>query len=121
MNDKAIFAAAFVEAALWADTPEDYEGNGSTIGLASDDAQAMRDFAGKFYDDNREAIEAYPEGLHQAGSDLWFTTAGHGVGYWEQSDDASQALDKAARAALPYNEGLYEGDDGLLYWLYRAA
>ena len=96
MNDKAIFSAAFVEAALWADTPEDY-------------------------DDNREAIESYTEGLHQAAYDLWFTTAGHGVGYWEQSDDASKVLDKAARAALPYNEGLCEGDDGLLYWLYRVA
>ena len=115
-NDRLTFASAFVEAALFADTPEGYEGNRLQIGLASDAAQAMRDTAGAFFDAYADDIRAYPEGVAQAGHDLWFTSAGHGVGYWENDDPVSKRLDAAAREALPHNEGLYEGDDGLLYW-----
>ena len=114
-DDATIFAAAFIEAALFADTPEDYEGDGLHIGLASEDAERMRDFARRFFWANVDDIYAYPEGIVQAGHDLWFTTVGHGVGYWEQSDPASRRLDEAAKAL--HNEGiLYAGDDGLLHW-----
>lgn len=115
MNDANIFAAAFIEAALWADTPEGYEGDGLRIGLASSEAERMRAFADSFFAANAEDILAYPEGVEQAGHDLWFTTAGHGVGYWEQSDPASKRLDEAAKAVF-HGGTLYEGDDGLLYW-----
>lgn len=115
MNDANIFAAAFIEAALWADTPEGYEGDGLRIGLASGEAERMRAFADSFFAANAEDILAYPEGVEQAGHDLWFTTAGHGVGYWEQSDPASKRLDEAAKAVF-HGGTLYEGDDGLLYW-----
>jgi hypothetical protein len=116
MNDAQIFAAAFVEAALFADTPEYYEGKDGRIGLSSDSAEKMRDFARAFYRANEPDIAAYPEGLTQAGHDLWFTTAGHGVGYWEHTDAASTRLDAAAKA-LRHEGTLYEGDDGLLYWI----
>lgn len=46
MTDKEIFAEAFLEAAVWADAPEDYEGEG----LASDCEVALREFAGTFFD-----------------------------------------------------------------------
>ena len=113
--DARIFATAFVEAALFADTPEGYEGDGLRIGLASEEAKRMRDFAGRFFWANVDDVYAYPEGIEQAGHDLWFTTAGHGVGYWEQSDPASRRLDEAAKAVF-HGGTLYEGDDGLLYW-----
>jgi hypothetical protein len=115
MTNKEIFQSAFVEAALWADTPEGYEGNSTRIGLASESAQEMRDIAGAFYDANESLIVVYPQGLTQAGYDLYFTIAGHGVGYWENNDEISQALDKAAK---PYrhDKSLIEDDDGLLYW-----
>jgi len=115
MNDAQLFAAAFVEAALFADTPEGYEGKDGRIGLASDSAEDMREFAQAFYHANEADIAAYPEGVTQAGHDLWFTINGHGVGYWENSDDASKRLDAAAKA-LRREGGLYEGDDGFLYW-----
>jgi hypothetical protein len=110
-----IFAAAFVEAAVFADTPEGYEGKDGRIGLASEDAEQMREFARTFYRANEADIIAYPEGITQAGHDLWFTINGHGVGYWENSDPVSVRLDAAAKA-LRRDGGLYEGDDGLLYW-----
>ena len=115
MNDANIFAAAFVEAALWADTPEGYEGDGLRIGLASGEAERMRAFAESFFAANADDVYAYPEGIMQAGHDLWFTTAGHGVGYWEHNDTASKRLNEAA-AKLRHDGTLYEGDDGLLYW-----
>jgi len=115
MDNANLFAAAFIEAALWADTPEDYEGDGLRIGLASSEAERMRAFATQFFHDNTDDVLAYPEGLTQAGHDLWFTTAGHGVGYWEHKDAASIRLDAAA-SKLRHDGTLYEGDDGLLYW-----
>lgn len=115
MNDADIFATAFIEAALFADTPEEYKGKDGRIGLASADAEQMREFAQAFYRANEADVAAYPEGITQAGYDLWFTTNGHGVGYWENSDGASKRLDAAAKA-LRREGGLYEGDDGLLYW-----
>jgi hypothetical protein len=105
------FATAFVEAALWADTPEDYQGPG----LSSESLKAMRAFAIRFYIANCGDVQAYPEGITQAGHDLWFTLCGHGVGYWENRDDCSQRLDDAV-SALRRSEGLYEGDDSLLHW-----
>lgn len=119
MNAQETFASAFIDAALFADTPDDYQGNGKRIGLATESANAMRAFASAFYESNQDHVDAYPDGITQAGHDLWFTTAGHGCGYWEQRDEASVALDQACRIALPYNGGLYEGDDGLLYWEAR--
>jgi hypothetical protein len=115
MTDEQLFATAFIEAALFADAPEGYEGKDGRIGLASDSAKTMRDFAQSFYHANEADIAAYPKGLTQAGHDLWFTINGHGVGYWENFDDVSKRLDAAA-TALQREGGLYEGDDGLLYW-----
>jgi hypothetical protein len=115
MNRETYFAAAFIEAALFADTPEGYQGKDGRIGLASGDKEQMREFARAFYRDNEADVAAYPEGITQAGHDLWFTINGHGVGYWENSDGASKRLDAAAKA-LRREGGLYEGDDGLLYW-----
>lgn len=112
-NDRTMFAKAFIEAALWADTPED----ATATTLHIDSLAGMENFAGAFYDCNRQHIEAYPGGLVQAGHDLWFTTNGHGVGYWENSDEASQALDEACKAfGHRYSDGLEQGDDGFLHW-----
>lgn len=120
MDNATTFASAFVEAALWADTPDDYTGNGLAIGLASSEAERMRNFAYAFYSDNRGDCDSYPEGITQCGHDLWFTINGHGVGFWENKDDVSARLDSACQKACPYSEGLMEGDDGLLYWIGGA-
>ena len=104
----SIFEDSFIEAALWADTPEEAPG----AGLSPESEAAMRAYAAAFYDANAAMIEAYPEGEAQAGHDLWFNIAGHGCGYWEGSDAASVALDAAAQNR---DVSLYLGDDGQLY------
>lgn len=117
MTDRETFASAFIEAALFADLPEE---SPDAI-LSSETDLAMRNFARRFYDANADDCETYGQGLVQAGHDLWFSIAGHGCGYWEQSDQVSERLEAAAKLALPYNEGLYAGDDGLLYWMAGEA
>lgn len=58
---------------------------------------------------------------HHAGYDLWLTSRGHGVGYWETDrkemygKENAQALDKAAKSFG--EKTIYIGDDGLLYFL----
>lgn len=115
MTTQDLFAAHFVEAALFADTPEGYEGRNGAIGLASESAARMRAFAAAFYAAHQDDIEDYCEGLAGAAHDFWYTLLGHGCGYWEHDDEVSRRLDAAAKA-LRASGGLYEGDDGFLYW-----
>lgn len=105
------FASAFVEAVVFTDAPEMYAGDG----FAASDEAALRKAAGAFFEANEADVLTYPEGVIQAGHDLWFTVAGHGVGYWENDDDVSRRLDVAAEA-LGLSGDVYEGDDGRLYW-----
>lgn len=105
------FSAAFVEAALWADTPEEYDGPG----LATDAKNILVDFAEQFYYNNEIDVESYPQGIEQAGHDLWFTIRGHGVGYWENDDYASQRLNFAAKNLTDKLDDIYVGDDNFLY------
>jgi glutamine cyclotransferase len=109
MNNKLAFIIGYIDAALFADTPEEYEGDG----LSEESHAALVTEAAAFYDENLEDIEMYSEGVTQAGHDLWYTRNGHGVGYWEVEGAAANRLNEAA-----YELGgcdLYEGDDGLLY------
>ena len=111
MTDKPFFVAGFVEAAVFTAPEESLE---AMISGASRDA--LERFAGSFYDANEAAISEYSEGVVQAGRDLWFTLGGHGVGYWENAGEpAADALDAAAKPNR-HDDGLYEGDDGLLHW-----
>jgi len=111
MTASDLFAAHFVEAALFADTPEEYEGEG----LSEESDARLRAFATAFYAAHQDDIDAYCEGVDGAAHDLWYTLLDHGCGYWEQDDDISKRLDAAAKA-LATVCGLYEGDDGLLHW-----
>jgi hypothetical protein len=55
--------------------------------------------------------------VEAAGSDLYMTRVGHGVGFWDSTCWASpegDLLDKAAKA-MGHFEGAYLGDDGKVY------
>ena len=108
---KDTFIAAYIEAAAWADTPEENPG----ADFSPEAINRLHADAGDFYDAHTADCEAYPEGIVQAGHDLWFTTCGHGVGYWENDDPVSQRLDAAAKASPMRHQEIYAGDDGLLY------
>lgn len=106
---KEVFIAAYIEAAVWADTPEENAG----VQLSSEAINRLHADAGDFYDAHRVDCEEYIEGVDQAGRDFWFTRRGHGCGYWENTGTTSQRLDAAAKAVGDCE--LYVGDDGLLY------
>ncbi len=103
------FINAYIEAAEFADWPED----GAGASWAPDALTRMTKAAESFYAAHASAIEDYPEGVEQAGHDLWFTRNGHGVGYWENDGPAAEELDAAARA-LPTVD-LYVGDNGQVH------
>ena len=107
---KETFFLAYLETAFFADMPE-----GAAPNAVMDDESLadMRETANAFYDANQEDIESYCEGLEQAGHDLWFTQQGHGCGYWEQDDDVSKRLYKAAK--LIPERWLGVADDGSLF------
>lgn len=115
-----LFSDGYIEAALWAERPDGDEGEAwDCATLAPQTHEALLSDAVNFWNANRDAIADYPDGEAQAGRDFWFTRRGHGVGYWEHADSASQALDKAAQAAGDCE--LYVGDDGLIYMFGREG
>lgn len=58
--------------------------------LHSDSLKAIRAFCEAFQRDNAELLaQAYRQGDYdetQAGRDLWFTSQGHGAGYWDRKE-----------------------------------
>lgn len=110
MTDKETFIRAYIEAAIFADSPESAP-PGSEFDLES--IADMRDTASNFYDAHTNDIESYCEGLEQAGHDLWYTHQHHGCGYWENDDEVSKRLDKAAKLLPERYVDL--SDDGQLY------
>lgn len=108
------FIAAYIEAALFADTPEDAP-EGATLNAGSKLKLELR--AGEFYDRNESAITMYANSGHgsNAGHDLWFTQNGHGCGYWEHDTYSSaRALDAATKEQTTPVD-IYVGDNGELY------
>lgn len=114
-SERYYFVEAYIEAALWADSPRDDDDQTIDADLAFDTRLEMQREAGDFYDANTADILAYAQGVTQAGHDLWFTRVGHGVGYWEEKGEAAERLDKAAKALGSVE--LWIGDDG---WIYQA-
>ena len=107
------FIAAYIEAALFADTPDEAP-SGSELSQSSKLKLELR--AGEFYDANESAIFMYANSSHgsNSGHDLWYTQNGHGCGYWEHDTFSSaRALDTAAREMGQID--IYLGDDGELH------
>lgn len=107
---RARFAAAYIEAAVFADWPEEAPG----APLSEELRLALTNDAEAFYDAHSADIDAYERDTgSDAGHDLWFTANGHGVGYWEHRSPEAVRLDAAAR--LSPARDLYVGDDGQVY------
>lgn len=107
------FIAAYIEAALFADTPEDAP-VGAELAPASRLKLELR--AGEFYDKHTADIIAYDfETAANAGHDLWYTQNGHGCGYWEENErPCAHNLDCAVKDETQVVD-LYIGDDGMIY------
>lgn len=103
------FTKAYIECALWADSPEDdpYEETELapvTLSHIERDCAAFQAKAGGLIDDDR-----------QAGHDFWLTRQGHGAGFWDGdwSEPAATTLSDLAHSFGPFE--LYRGDDGVVY------
>jgi hypothetical protein len=110
--DKETFIAAYIEAAYYADTPEDAPAG------AMFDAESLADIrqtSGDFYDTNQSDIRKYCEMGGQAGHDLWFTQQGHGCGYWEHDDAVSVRLYEAVKSQGVLERYIGVTDGGSLY------
>lgn len=124
------FTTAYLVAALWSTTDNSDEDGGQSLDLNYDlcdiAPEAMKsaiESCAQFQEEHKEllakAYELYTprdgsDGPTLAGHDLWLTSAGHGVGYWDRGLGAvGEALTDAARK---FGErDIYVGDDGLIY------
>lgn len=75
----------------------------------------MRELAGAscraFYAANAADLAEYP--AREAGHDLWYTSNGHGVGFWEADHCAEPEGERLSRAAKRVPErSVFVGDNG---------
>lgn len=111
MTDRNRFAADYIEAALFADTPEEAPG----AQLSAEAEETLRAQAFAFYDAHSAEIETYEaETDSNASHDLWYTARSHGCGYWEHDTEAARGLDHAAKIMGGATD-IYLGDDGELH------
>lgn len=120
------FLDAFIEAALWSSTYEHEDCQACIEGqcnpscddgeyeLSENSLVKLMMMAIPFYEKNSDLIEEAGNCLtdinadEQAGHDLWLTSQGHGVGFWETSDwkkDIGKILTDSARKMI--KEGLH--------------
>ena len=93
MLDPKIIAQHYIIAALWADAPEGTrpraprETEEKALQLARDFARAIGPKCQEYLENNTEYFK-HPDcgGRAEAaiGHDLWLTSQGHGVGFWER-------------------------------------
>jgi hypothetical protein len=111
----------FIQALNFAEIDHpDHDLEGCTV---SDRAlQDIRNIVNVFVTDNESTIEAYllahaDHDLESVGNDLYYTLAGHGVGFWEQDSEHAKSLDDWCEQYQSFD--VYQGDDGWLYVSYH--
>lgn len=104
------FFDAYVECALWADTPEGEEWCAEWLALETLEAMA-RDCA-RF-----EALagDMIADDLVRAGHDFWLTRQGHGAGFWDGDWPKADGKRLTDMAHAFGSFELYLGDDGQIY------
>jgi hypothetical protein len=111
----------FIQALTFADI--EHPDNDLAGCVLSDKAlKDIRNIVNVFIADNESTIEVYllahtDHDLESVGNDLYFTLAGHGVGFWEQDGEHAKALDEWCKQYQSFD--VYQGDDGELYVSYH--
>ena len=119
-NSRDDFTRGFTEAMFFtgADMGDDLEG-ATVADLAPETREKIGALSMQFQRLNRadlaEACECPGYDMQQAGRDFWYTSQGHGTGYWD--GDLPEALgDRLTAAAKQHDtDGTYRGDDGKVY------
>lgn len=125
------FFHAYIVCALWSSNDESDESGGEPLDknydrddITPESIASMKEECRRFYDANASLIvednyighkECTVEEM--AGHDFWLTRNGHGCGFWETYDWASEAGTKLDESAKQFGECcLIVGDDKLLYF-----
>lgn len=115
MRDLQTMTRGYIEAALWADL-FDSEGNTLDEYTYTDVEPKSRNTAeaicASFLVDTVE-IDTSEWTDEELGRDLWFTSQGHGTGFWDRGREAGQLLTDIARRYMARD--IYAGDDGEVY------
>jgi hypothetical protein len=101
----------YLEACAWAESGDEGCSLGENAPDFSEPAKAYAlERCGSFLHDNPDVEGLDPE---QVGHDLWLTSQGHGVGFWDRGlGERGHRLTK--RAKLESTDA-YVGDDGLIH------
>jgi hypothetical protein len=83
-----VIANGFIEAAIFAEAPECTSGIDWEIANRASVVKYCRAFVDAYPLTSKEVWDRYPgdldESLGRFGNDLFFTAAGHGVGFWDR-------------------------------------
>lgn len=117
------FTAGYVSAMLFGenvDTGDDSNGDSfldagyTWSDIAPESQLAILERCKAFREAHAEDIADYGEA--EAGADLYFTSVGHGVGYWENDHGTPEICARLDKAAEGFSEpNAYLGDDGKVY------
>ena len=129
MNDKSLIidkiVKGYIAAMLWSSV--------DTQPHTGDDLESLEDFEVSsqlkgeafhiclgFYDENEQDCQLFVEQYNSEydlweclGHDLWLTSAGHGVGFWDR--DLDELGDRLTEASEKFQKTAYLGDDLLVY------
>lgn len=132
MNDKSEIITKIVEgyitACLWSSVDQDDEGLEIFYDEFEPSSQLKgeaRHLCGLFYDANESDCNLFAEQYTPSGEydiweclghDLWLTSAGHGVGFWDRGlDELGERLTQACHIRPYRDKCAYIGDDQLVY------
>lgn len=118
------FARQYVETLLWSETDDNGEpldGLYSVDDIATEALAQIQADCASFQTANEELISLATStdspvmsNRERAAHDFCLTRNGHGAGFWDR--DLGELGDQLSDAATAYGtQGLYVGDDGLLY------
>jgi hypothetical protein len=127
-DNREVFIAAYIAAALWSSSDTDDDGNerqfdDGDFELSDEARDKLEGVAGTFFDAHsawflaqdaeRQRQNSGPAA--HAGHDLWLTQNGHGCGFWDGGWNEPNASELTASAKAIGEITLYLGDDDLIY------
>jgi len=132
MNDKSVIineiVAGYITACLWSSVDQDDEGNETFYDEFDPSSQLKGEanyLCALFYDANEADCNLFAEQYQPSqdhnvweclGHDLWLTSAGHGVGFWDRGlGELGERLTEACQQKPYAYKCAYIGDDQLVY------
>lgn len=104
-NTKNPMLRGYIECALFADLPEEYNGQFGSEDINEDSLlDAAQDVAAFKLKAETLLSDVDEEDYNQVGMDFWYSRNGHGTGFWDRTElygeETAKALDKIAQSFL---------------------